>query len=301
MSLTVLETLKQNEIFTSEKELSKFNLSTSTSLQPIISSEAIFTSEDVQIEERFCSSEDMNPDQNDAHDEGDCTEDEEDLENIKNPQQTEQCNKQCCANLQENPSAPSQIDKLDEQSSFPLDQILPCIVGNLRIKKLTWLDFSGTPNYDLKWSAHAFWGINYTYTVQQKAAKNKKVSYIIKPEVNVWLKKKSWAKKQNPHLLNHEQGHYILGCFCGLEFKKQMMSYNFTDNYRFEIPRLFDKILKDHIALEKKYDKETNHRLNREKQTEWDNYMLQKLQDYQKYFQKTAATPQNKVKVNKIQ
>lgn len=58
------------------------------------------------------------------------------------------------------------------------------------------------------------------------------------------------------------------------------MQYQFTDNYRFEIPRLFEKILKEHTVMEKRYDKETNHRMNREKQTEWDNNMLSKMKEY---------------------
>lgn len=162
-----------------------------------------------------------------------------------------------------------------------MDNVLPCKIGGLSIKKLEWSDFKGTPNYDLKWMAHAFWGIGYNYEVTQKQASNKKVAYVIDPiEIKVWLKRKSWTKKISSHLLNHEQGHYIIGCLCALEFKKQATSAKFSDNYRLEIPRLFEKILRDHILMEKKYDKETNHRLNRPLQIIWDNSLLTKINYY---------------------
>lgn len=123
----------------------------------------------------------------------------------------------------------------EESMTFLVDSVLPCTIGGLQIQKLQWSDFKGTPNYDMRWSAHVYWGINYTYTVRQLPASNKRVSYMILPEVCVWMRNRSWTKKQVAHLLNHEQGHYLIGCFCGLEFKKQALAFKFTDNYRCEI------------------------------------------------------------------
>ena len=37
------------------------------------------------------------------------------------------------------------------------------------------------------------------------------------------------------HLLHHEQGHYVLGCLCALEFEKRCKEQRFSDNYRYEI------------------------------------------------------------------
>lgn len=35
----------------------------------------------------------------------------------------------------------------------------------MRIKKLSWDDFKGTPNPDMPWKAHIYWGISYSYEV----------------------------------------------------------------------------------------------------------------------------------------
>jgi hypothetical protein len=42
-----------------------------------------------------------------------------------------------------------------------------------------------------------------------------------KLQVSSWtvLSSKSWVKLKIPRLLEHETGHYILGCLCALDFK----------------------------------------------------------------------------------
>jgi len=50
----------------------------------------------------------------------------------------------------------------------------------------------------------------------------KNSKFRIKVNIKVELKDKSWTTKFNNHLLNHEQGHYLIGCICALEFKKKV-------------------------------------------------------------------------------
>lgn len=52
---------------------------------------------------------------------------------------------------------------------------------------------------------------------------------------SVHVNKTSWVRHESDWLLSHEQGHYLIGCLCALEFKKLAMMENFTPNYKTEI------------------------------------------------------------------
>jgi hypothetical protein len=84
---------------------------------------------------------------------------------------------------------------------------------------------------------------------------------------------KNYVKQKSQALLLHEQGHYIIGCLCALEFERRCHQTKFTDNYKKEVPRLFFATLKEFSLIEKRYDKETNHRLDEQKQGHWDRFL----------------------------
>lgn len=56
----------------------------------------------------------------------------------------------------------------------------------------------------------------------------------------------------------------IIGCVCGLNFKRRVEETIFSDNYMEEIIDLFQRTLKEYLILEKHYDKETRHMKNKE-------------------------------------
>jgi hypothetical protein len=66
----------------------------------------------------------------------------------------------------------------------------------------------------MPWSAHIYWWIEYKIP----DAKKKKVI------ADLYLSERSWvrANKKCPHLLNHEQGHYLIGAICLLEFLRRV-------------------------------------------------------------------------------
>lgn len=49
----------------------------------------------------------------------------------------------------------------------------------------------------------------------------------------------------------------------------------------------FDRTIKEYLQLEKKYDDETEHRLNFNKQLQWDGFIYDKLTYYKQIYDKT--------------
>lgn len=109
----------------------------------------------------------------------------------------------------------------------------------------------------MPWSAHIYWAIEYSF----KKRKNRK-----KPDVlaQVVVQAGSWVRPEmkSDALLEHEMGHYLIGCLCALEFLKRVdssrvpLSYNFAEYVRM----VFNSTLREYVKLEKKYDDETEHR-----------------------------------------
>lgn len=109
----------------------------------------------------------------------------------------------------------------------------------------------------MPWSAHIYWTIEYSF----KKRKNRK-----KPDVQaqVVVLANSWVKPEmkSDGLLEHELGHYLIGCLCALEFLKRVdsnrvpLSYNFAEY----VKMVFNSTLREYVKLEKKYDDETEHR-----------------------------------------
>lgn len=108
----------------------------------------------------------------------------------------------------------------DEPYVSLVNSILPLKFGNLlTIPQLTWANFPGKANEAMKWSAHVYWNIEFQVL---KTGKRPSLS------VDVHMLSKSWVKdhKKCDHLLNHEQGHYLIGNICALEFLRRVHTHH---------------------------------------------------------------------------
>lgn len=56
------------------------------------------------------------------------------------------------------------------------------------------------------------------------------MDYMYKLDVNIKvnMNPKSWKKTEYEELLQHETGHYLIGCLCALEFKRRCCLNLFT-------------------------------------------------------------------------
>ncbi len=86
--------------------------------------------------------------------------------------------------------------------------------------QLNWSDFKANPNLESNFHAYAYWKIAYSY---KSILKGSKVTVNLKAQC-IFEKERSWVKEEHKSqsLLEHEQGHYIIGWLCALTFKNKV-------------------------------------------------------------------------------
>lgn len=79
-----------------------------------------------------------------------------------------------------------------------------------------------------------------------------------------------------------------MGALCVLEFLRRVDSKKNLLQTKFEdlVGETFDRTLKEYLLLERKYDEETDHRLNFNKQAEWDRFIFDRLTYYKQIYDK---------------
>jgi len=151
--------------------------------------------------------------------------------------------------------------------------------------KLTWEDFKGKPKEGSWFLAHSYWKIVYSYNVKNNGDH-------VKISVNakcVFEKERAWVKCdcKSERLLEHEQGHYYIGCLCALVFQKRVREAIFTvgkENYQAELRNIFVKTFNEYLTLEKKYDEETRHYMDQEVQAVWDKKIIAQINELRQYW-----------------
>jgi hypothetical protein len=90
-------------------------------------------------------------------------------------------------------------------------------------------------------------------------------------------------KAQN--LLNHEKGHFDIAEICARNYRKAIskIKANNRKNAINEIKRMNLSIQKNLSEFQNRYDKETNHSENREKQAYWNKQISKMLKDLSDY------------------
>lgn len=144
---------------------------------------------------------------------------------------------------------------------------------------LTWSDFTGTPDKNSVHDANTYWKINYSFSsINYKGDTADIKGFAVKLELE---KDRSWIKpgKETTNLLKHEQGHFDIGIICQQEFIQQVNKTIFLKpDFQKKIEELFSTIMIKYTLMGLKYDSETNHSKDQEKQDKWNNFFATKLQ-----------------------
>ncbi|CAK91824.1 unnamed protein product (macronuclear) [Paramecium tetraurelia] len=208
-------------------------------------------------------------------------------------------NSTCCSNSNTS-SPPQSCSKLEDDcvdispvskntSEDPLNyfnyedfnSILPITINGVKILKVDWSYFSAPPNNLSRWKAHCFWTVGYTFDINmKKMKKSSNIKYRLVIQSWCCLNNKSWVKNKWDRLLEHETGHYLIGCLCALEFKQKADKFKYTKNYRMECTKLFQDTFQYYLQMERQYDEETNHSQNVSKQKEWNEFIKAELLKY---------------------
>jgi hypothetical protein len=141
---------------------------------------------------------------------------------------------------------------------------------------LGWKDFRGISPSGDPFGATASTGISYSY----KFARTATQVDLIFEVYSYFDKNTSWSKKalHSPELLQHEQVHFDLAELQARSLRKAFAFATFSTNYKAEIKRIFQAHLKAMQELQRRYDEETEHALNRLKQAEWEAFVQTELE-----------------------
>ena len=144
-------------------------------------------------------------------------------------------------------------------------------------KKLNWNQFNGIPN---------------TSSTESAATKTRiEIGVISKKQIvefNVqcfFESSKSWAKTKDSFILLHEQIHFDIAEVAARNLRKELSELKYTNEMDIKsiIKDVYHKNVKFLINYQTKYDSETNHSRNENKQKIWEERVSELLNNLKNY------------------
>lgn len=136
--------------------------------------------------------------------------------------------------------------------------------------KLSWRHFKGNPEAN-NYTAYIACSIEY-----KKLADNK---FAIYAYMN---KNLSWHKWKAYQCLPHEQYHFNIAELYARKLRKYIIENKFVFEST-EFMRAYNEHLYELKTAQQKYDNETNHSLENDKQIEWQHFIDQQLHSYERF------------------
>ena len=142
--------------------------------------------------------------------------------------------------------------------------------------KLSWLNFKGQPEPNSTAVAVTASGITFGYSL--KRIDNKIVSFNANVEAHFYPNKSWYLKdKGNAHILAHEQLHFDITELYARKFRQQLAELEVNQNIKAQMNALHNAINEAVSKTQKRYDQETMHSMNIEKQKEWEVFIGKEL------------------------
>ena len=158
-------------------------------------------------------------------------------------------------------------------TSFSMAQTAEGFIYWKKNRPLQWSDFKGIPVKNSHYHAQTQGGLNYTFD------NNGPGVYVFKLNVK-YDKQKSWSKReeQSDDLLKHEQGHFDIYEIYGRLIMQRLKETKALAGPKFseKVEKIFTKSFAELQKFQRKYDQETNHSKDKEKQEKW-NQKLEKM------------------------
>ncbi len=142
-------------------------------------------------------------------------------------------------------------------------------------RKLTWDDFKGRVPAVTHEAALSQCGFGYaTNNVTRREALQVKVSAR-------FYRKESWSHpdKRGIRLLQHEQRHFDLCEVYARKLRQAIAAGHFTGADMHKVDKLYEKYSDELNDMQMKYDGETIHSLDTEKQNEWNEKIVKELDE----------------------
>ncbi len=144
-------------------------------------------------------------------------------------------------------------------------------------KGLDWNDFKGTPNNNYFAGAVTASGFAFDSQVNFDGRN----IYVNVGIYSFFTKHDSWRKPNitSAYHLLHEQHHFDITRLGAQRFLEEVQKAHFTkDNYARLLSAIFDKAYDENAALQRRYDAETEHSINTQKQLEWNDKIAAEIQ-----------------------
>lgn len=143
-------------------------------------------------------------------------------------------------------------------------------------RKLTWSDYKASPDPDSDAAASTT-----TYLAIEYNMNNGDFGYKI---TSTFSKTRSWGRHKDDYILSHEQGHFDIAEIFARKLNKKMEEYKFNDRtYQKDLKKIYDEVTDQKEEMQEKYDAETRHSINKEKQAEWLKKIQALLKEYEAY------------------
>lgn len=165
--------------------------------------------------------------------------------------------------------------------SVLLLQDSPTISWNLE-NRLEWSDFKGEPKPSNNSVAVTASGITFSYSTKKSDTRLIDYHYNIRAD---FYPNRSWylKEKADNNILNHERLHFDITELHARMFRQRIEKTRFTMNIDAQMNRLHEAINKELEALQNKYDAETRHSQDLEKQQEWQEKIIEALSKLSRY------------------
>lgn len=143
---------------------------------------------------------------------------------------------------------------------------------------LTWEHFKGRQELNSRFKANSATGILFSGQIGKKDGK-----YHLNYEVNSYFYPQlSWvaesAKKE--YLLQHERLHFDITELHARILRKKLLEVNFDDvnsDPKKVLDSLYEIVEKDRRDMQTRYDRETNHSINKDIEAKWQLYVKEQL------------------------
>jgi hypothetical protein len=145
-------------------------------------------------------------------------------------------------------------------------------------QRLHWSDFKAQPPKDSPVAAITASGIAYRFSAMESSGRVE-----VACSINTFFyPESSWYKPEtaNEIILSHEQLHFDISELFARKMRARVEGYSFSSNVKAEMNEIYEQILTEMRAFQKRYDEETNFSREVEKQLEWNKQIASELKTF---------------------
>ena len=142
-------------------------------------------------------------------------------------------------------------------------------------KSLSWSDFKASPKKHLPYKANTNSGISFSWNSSESSS-GIELNYEVGSN---FYPNRSWVKEieEVDYLLAHEQLHFDITELHARKLRKSLESYEPGNKMKKELDAIYSEIEKKRRQKQIRFDKETNHSINKEAEFKWRLFVKQEL------------------------